>query len=163
MSLAARHLEANGIPTVLFGCARDIVEHCAVPRFVFSDFPLGNPTGKPYDLDMQRAVLSLGLDLLVSASAPGTTVVTPYEWSADHSWKDKVFSKAQPFLDPEATRTWLERKETVSCPEGDGNDLETGCRPPSWRAQIGPAFFQPFSTGVFGRCGRRRSCRASRT
>ena len=33
------------------------------------------------------------------------------EWSADHSRKDKVFSKAQPFLDPEATRTWLERKE----------------------------------------------------
>ena len=67
MSLVARHLEANGIPTVLFGCARDIVEHCAVPRFVFSDFPLGNPTGKPYDLDMQRAVLSLGL---VSFLAP---------------------------------------------------------------------------------------------
>jgi hypothetical protein len=111
VSLAARHLEANGIPTVLFGCARDIVEHCGVPRFVWSDFPLGNPTGKPYDLDMQREVLSLGLDLLVDAMAPGTTRVTPHEWSADHSWKDKVFSKAQPFLDPEATRKWLERKE----------------------------------------------------
>lgn len=120
MSLAARYLEENGIPTVVFGCARDIVEHCGVPRFVFSDFPLGNPTGKPYDLDMQRAVLSLGLDLLVSASAPGTTVVTPYEWSADHSWKDKVFSKAQPFLDPEATRTWLERKETYRALKGTG-------------------------------------------
>ena len=111
MGLAARHLEEHGIPTVVFGCARDIVEHCGVPRFVFSDFPLGNPTGRPYDIDMQRGVLSLGLDLLVSGMTPGTTVVTPYEWSADHSWKDKVFSKAQPFLDPEATRTWLERKE----------------------------------------------------
>jgi hypothetical protein len=69
---------------------------------------------------MQRAVLSLGLDLLVSASVPGTTVVTPYEWSADHSWKDKVFSKAQPFLDPEATRTWLERKETYRALKGTG-------------------------------------------
>jgi hypothetical protein len=48
-SLAARHLEASGIPTVLFGCARDIVECCGVPRFVFSDFPLGNPTGRPLD------------------------------------------------------------------------------------------------------------------
>lgn len=111
MSLAARYLEENGIPTVVFGCARDIVEHCGVPRFVFSDFPLGNPTGKPYDLDMQRHVLSLGLDLLVNAPAAGTTVVAPYEWSADHSWKDKVLTKAQPFLDPEATRKWLERKE----------------------------------------------------
>ena len=111
MSLAARHLEENGIPTVLFGCARDIVERCGVPRFVFSDFPLGNPTGKPYDLDMQREVLSLGLDLLVNATASGTTVDTPYEWSTDHAWKDKVFSKEQPFLEPEATREWLERKE----------------------------------------------------
>jgi hypothetical protein len=111
VGLAARYLEEHGIPTVLFGCARDIVEHCGVPRFVFSDFPLGNPTGKPYDIDMQREVLSLGLDLLVNATTPGTTVVTPYEWSADHSWKDKVFSSEQPFLDPEATRKWLERKD----------------------------------------------------
>ena len=111
MSLAARHLEESGIPTVVFGCARDIVEHCGVPRFVFSDFPLGNPTGKPYDLDMQRQVLSLGLDFLVEATAAATTVVAPYEWSADHAWKDKIFSKEQPFLDADATRKWLENKE----------------------------------------------------
>ena len=120
MSLAARYLEENGIPTVVFGCARDIVEHCGVPRFVFSDFPLGNPTGKPYDLDMQRAVLSLGLDLLVNATVPGTTVVTPYEWSEDDSWKDKVLTTAQPFLDPEATRKWLARKETYRALKSTG-------------------------------------------
>ena len=111
MGLAARHLEDNGIPTVVFGCARDIVERCGVPRFVWSDFPLGNPTGKPYDLEMQRAIVSLGLDLLVDATRPRTTVVAPYEWSADHSWKDKVFTGAQPFLDAEATRNWLARKD----------------------------------------------------
>ena len=120
MSLAARHLEEHGIPTVVFGCARDIVEHCGVPRFVFSDFPLGNPTGRPYDIDMQRGVLSLGLDLLVTGMTPGTTVVTPYEWSADHSWKDKVFSKEQPFLDPEATRKWLERKDAYRALKSTG-------------------------------------------
>jgi D-proline reductase (dithiol) PrdB len=120
VSLAARHLEEHGIPTVVFGCARDIVEHCGVPRFVFSDFPLGNPTGRPYDIDMQRGVLSLGLDLLVSGMTPGTTVVTPYEWSADHSWKDKVFSKEQPFLDPEATRKWLERKDAYRALKSTG-------------------------------------------
>ena len=120
MSLAARHLEEHGIPTVIFGCARDIVEHCGVPRFVFSDFPLGNPTGRPYDIDMQREVLSLGLDLLVHATAPGTTAVAPYEWSADHSWKDKVFSEAQPSLDPEATRKWLERKDAYRALKSTG-------------------------------------------
>jgi D-proline reductase (dithiol) PrdB len=112
VSLAARHLEANGIPTVVFGCARDIVEHCGVPRFVFSDFPLGNPTGRPFDPAMQKAVVGLGLDLLAAATRPGTTVVTPYVWSADGSWKDRVFTKAQPFLTEDATDKWLKRKQT---------------------------------------------------
>ncbi len=111
MSLVSRHLEANGIPTVVFGCARDIVEHCGVARFVFSDFPLGNPCGKPDEPAMQREIVSLGLDLLERATAPATTIVTPYEWSPDHSWKDRVFTKAQPFLDAAATERWLERKE----------------------------------------------------
>ncbi|MHC2334097.1 hypothetical protein ACVIW0_003386 [Bradyrhizobium sp. USDA 4454] len=39
VSLVARHLEANGIPTVVMGCAKDIVEHAAVPRFLFSRLP----------------------------------------------------------------------------------------------------------------------------
>ncbi len=111
VSLAARHLEANGIPTVVFGCARDIVERCGVPRFVFSDFPLGNPTGKPFDVATQSQVVGLGLDLLETATAPGTTVVNPREWSPDHTWKDKVFSEEQPFLSEDATEKWLKRKE----------------------------------------------------
>jgi hypothetical protein len=110
VSLAARHLEENGIPTVVFGCARDIVEQCGVPRFVFSDFPLGSPTGRPFDPAMQREVVGMGLDLLERAAAP-TTVVNPHEWSPDHSWKEKVFSSDQPFLSEEATQKWLERKQ----------------------------------------------------
>jgi D-proline reductase (dithiol) PrdB len=97
---------------VLFGCARDIVEWCGVPRLVFSDFPLGNPTGRPFDAASQRATLALGLDLLERAAAPGTTVVNPEEWSPDHSWKERVFTKAQPFLSEDATAKWLERKRT---------------------------------------------------
>jgi len=110
VALAARHLEAQGIPTVVFGCARDIVEHCGVPRFVFSDFPLGSPTGRPWDEAMQRDIVGRGLDLLETATAP-VTVTTPYEWSADHSWKVKCFTKERPFLSEEATVKWLDRKE----------------------------------------------------
>lgn len=88
MSLVARHLEANGIPTVILGCARDIVEHCGVPRFIFSDFPLGNPCGRPFDTTMQRAILEMALRLLETAFAPRTTVQTPYVWSEDPSWKE---------------------------------------------------------------------------
>ena len=45
-ALVARHLEANGVATVVMGCAKDIVEHAAVPRFLFNDFPLGNSAGR---------------------------------------------------------------------------------------------------------------------
>jgi hypothetical protein len=87
VSLAARHLEASGIPTVVVGSARDIVEQCAVPRFVFTDFPLGNPCGRPGDPIMQRAVVELALGLLERAFAPMSTVLAPYRWSDDESWR----------------------------------------------------------------------------
>ena len=87
MSLVARHLEQNGIPTVVVGAARDIVEECGVPRFLFSDFPLGNPCGRPGDAEMQRRIVGYALDLLESATLPRTTVQTPFVWSDDPSWK----------------------------------------------------------------------------
>ena len=88
MSLVARHLEANGIPTVVVGSARDIVEECGVARFLFSDFPLGNPCGRPYDGAMQQAIAGYALDVLESATLPRTTVQTPLAWSEDSAWKD---------------------------------------------------------------------------
>ena len=87
MSLTARHLEENGIPTVIVGAARDIVEHCGVPRFVFSDFPLGNSVGAPWQPEMQHRVLETALDLLESARHPRTTVQTPFRWPGDPDWR----------------------------------------------------------------------------
>jgi D-proline reductase (dithiol) PrdB len=87
VSLAARHLEAAGIPTLIMGCALDIVEHVGVPRFLFSDFPLGNAAGKPHDEESQTATLDLALQVLESALVPGTTVQSPQRWSDDPGWK----------------------------------------------------------------------------
>jgi len=87
VSLVARHLEANGIPTVVMGCAKDIVEFAAVPRFLFSDFPLGNSAGKPHDKDSQARTLELALRLLESAPGPQTTMQSPLRWRDDPSWK----------------------------------------------------------------------------
>jgi D-proline reductase (dithiol) PrdB len=87
ISLVARHLEANGISTVVTGCAKDIVEHAAVPRFLFSDFPLGNSAGKPHDPKSQAFTLELALRVLETAPGPQTTVQSPLRWSADASWK----------------------------------------------------------------------------
>ena len=64
VSLAARALEESGIATVVMGCAKDIVEHVGVPRFLFSDFPLGNAAGRPHDADSQALTLELALTLL---------------------------------------------------------------------------------------------------
>ncbi|MEJ0018244.1 MAG: hypothetical protein WDN25_17125 [Acetobacteraceae bacterium] len=86
-SLVARHLEANGIPTVVMGCAKDIVEHAAVPRFLFSDFPLGNSAGKPHDAAAQDQTLELALRVLEAAPGPRTTMQSPLRWSEDASWK----------------------------------------------------------------------------
>lgn len=87
ISLTARALEAAGIATVIMGCAKDIVEHVGVPRFVFSDFPLGNAAGKPHDAASQRATLELALHVLETATGPCTTVQSPQRWSDSGDWK----------------------------------------------------------------------------
>ena len=87
VSLAARHLEANGIPTVIMGCAKDIVEHCGVPRFLYSDFPLGNSAGRPFDVPSQAETLELALRVLETAPGPRTTMQSPLRWAADAAWK----------------------------------------------------------------------------
>ena len=87
VSLAARHLEAHGIPTVIMGCAKDIVEHCGVPRFLFSDFPLGNSAGRPFDVPSQAQTLELALRVLEDAPAARTTVQSPLRWTEDAAWK----------------------------------------------------------------------------
>jgi len=111
VSLVARHLEENGIPTVIIGAARDIVEHCGVPRFVFTDFPLGSPCGEPFDVAMQQRIVGVALDLLETADAPRTTVQMPLVWTKGEARKDTVFTVEQPFLSGEQIKNWEARKQ----------------------------------------------------
>ena len=87
LSLVARMLEQDGIATVVMGCAKDVVEHVGVPRFLFSDFPLGNAAGRPNDRASQDATLDLALRVLEAAPAPRTTVQSPLRWSPSADWK----------------------------------------------------------------------------
>src|SRR5262249_1963251 len=87
VSLAARMFEANGISTVIMGCAKDIVEHVGVPRFLFSDFPLGNAAGRPRDPESQALTLDLALRLLEHAPGPRTSMQSPLRWSDHAGWK----------------------------------------------------------------------------
>ncbi len=66
------------------------MEECGVPRFVFTDFPLGNPCGKPWDADMQHAIVGSALDLLERAWMARTTVQTPFRWE-DDAWRSAFF------------------------------------------------------------------------
>jgi hypothetical protein len=99
VSLVARHIEANGIPTVIMGCAKDIVEYCGVPRFLFSDFPLGNSAGRPFDVESQADTLELAFRVLEAAPAPRTTVQSSQRWRDDASWKLDFYDLAK--LTPE--------------------------------------------------------------
>jgi D-proline reductase (dithiol) PrdB len=110
VSLLARYLEANGVPTVIMGCAKDIVEHCGVPRLLFTDFPLGNPCGEPFKAEQQKTLLSMALDLLESARAPRTTVQTPFIWPHGDQWKETFMTKEHPFLDEKGMQLWLQAK-----------------------------------------------------
>ena len=103
MSLIARHLEASGIPTVIMGCGKDIVEHVGAPRFLFSDFPLGNAAGRPNDVESQAYTMELALKVLETAVGPRTTVQSPLRWSEDASWK-LDFSNIEQMSDEEIAR-----------------------------------------------------------
>lgn len=87
MSLVARQLEEHGIATVVVGSAKDIVEYCGVPRFVFTDYPLGNPCGRPDDEPGRRVIMDAALRQLRDATAPGVTVQTPLRWDDSDAWK----------------------------------------------------------------------------
>ncbi|HRD75803.1 MAG TPA: hypothetical protein PK264_07690 [Hyphomicrobiaceae bacterium] len=87
--MTARYLEANGIPTVIIGSARDIVEHCGVPRFVYSDFPLGNPCGHPWQPTMQDAIVRLALGQLETAAGARSFVRSPFDWKGGPEWRER--------------------------------------------------------------------------
>ena len=116
MSLVARHLEANGLPTVVIGSALDIVEYCGVPRFVFTDFPLGNPCGPPDRRDLQRAIVSRALDVLEHATVPRTTVRLPFEWH-DPAWRGR-YGRVDPAERARLLKAGEERRAQAAARKG---------------------------------------------
>ena len=88
VSLAARAAEAAGIASVIMGCALDIAGHVGVPRFYFSDFPLGNSCGRPDDVASQDQTLQGALDLLAKAEKSRTIWYSPLRWHGPENWKD---------------------------------------------------------------------------
>jgi hypothetical protein len=86
VSLAARHLEALGLPTLCLGSALDILEAGAPPRAAFVDYPLGHSTGKPFDRADQERVLRAALSAFETIGIAGTIVKLDASWG-DDDWR----------------------------------------------------------------------------
>ncbi|MGR8919718.1 MAG: hypothetical protein ACU85V_08865 [Gammaproteobacteria bacterium] len=91
MSLVARHLEANGIPTLCLGSAKDILEAGRPPRAVFVDYPLGHSAGKPLDPDDQMSVVGSAVAAFETITAPATLITLPHTWG-DDAWREEASS-----------------------------------------------------------------------
>ena len=87
VGLTALHLESIGVSTVVVGSARDIIEELGVPRFLFTDLPLGNPIGPPDPTDAQAMVVRDALELATTATRPQTTVRSTIVWPGDDGWR----------------------------------------------------------------------------
>ncbi|MBX3498705.1 MAG: hypothetical protein KF889_04615 [Alphaproteobacteria bacterium] len=86
MSLAARHLEALGMPTLCLGSALDILQAGAPPRAVFVDYPLGHSTGRPFDRANQERIVRAALTAFEKMNAPGGIVRLDASWN-DEAWR----------------------------------------------------------------------------
>ena len=87
MSLLARAIEEAGIPTVVLGMMRDIMEKVKPPRGIFVNFPVGHPLGRPLDSEFQINVIKDAMSALSEVKIGGEIIDLPYRWSDDFSWQ----------------------------------------------------------------------------
>ena len=94
MSLVANGIEATGVPTLLVGTVRDIMEQGHAPRSVFVDFPVGRTFGRPNDSDEHQQVLAAALHEVTGFTEPGQIRDLPFQWAdGDRSWEGMVRSE----------------------------------------------------------------------
>ena len=86
MSLIARHLEANGLPTMCVGSALDILEAGRPPRATFVDYPLGHTVGKPFDAADQLSIVRDALKGFTTMTTPGEIARLPNAWPTQ-TWR----------------------------------------------------------------------------
>jgi D-proline reductase (dithiol) PrdB len=80
VGLIARALEEQGITTVCVVMNRDITENVRTPRSLFVHFPYGAPLGPAGDTVTHQAIIREALNLVVSATTPGTIIESDVDW-----------------------------------------------------------------------------------
>nr|MBA3470533.1 hypothetical protein [Herpetosiphonaceae bacterium] len=58
----------------------EIAEQIGIPRGLSVRWPFGHPLGEPGNIAQQHTMIRHALDLLASATAPGTLIELPYRW-----------------------------------------------------------------------------------
>jgi hypothetical protein len=71
VALAARAIEETGIPTMMLGVDREVLEGARPPRAAYHDGKLGSITGEPNWPQFQRRVLDEALRLIEPMGQPG--------------------------------------------------------------------------------------------
>jgi len=87
----ARTLEQAGLSTLLVSNMPFWAERVGTPRTLAVEFPFGHTLGAPGDADRQRRVIEQALEVLESATAPGSSVHSAETW---------------PFPQAEAMKDW---------------------------------------------------------
>lgn len=123
MCLIARHFEARGLPTLILGSARDILEAGRPPRAVFLDYPLGFEAGKPYDPDNQHDILRQAVAAFDDMQAPEIRDM-PFTWT--QGWemisRREAASAGKDFRSPrdETPRYQTEEDKKLARPDNFG-------------------------------------------
>ena len=92
MSLVANLVEASGIPTLLIGTVRDIVERVKPPRALCIDNPVGRTFGRPRASRKQESLLAEALGRAHAFKRKGQIADLPGNWTErpGASWREMV-------------------------------------------------------------------------
>ena len=81
MGLIQRAIEERGVPTVSVTVARDVTEAIKVSRALFLPWPMGHHFGVPHHRELQRRVVRTALEMLETATEPGTIQDLIIRWA----------------------------------------------------------------------------------
>ena len=59
---------------------RQVADAIRPPRVAYARFPFGQPLGEPGNADQQRVIVEDSLEMLTTATEPGTVEALPYRW-----------------------------------------------------------------------------------
>jgi D-proline reductase (dithiol) PrdB len=97
VGLVARAIEEAGIPTLTMSVAFDITRQIRPPRAAFVDYPMGNQTGRPGNVEEQRRIVRAAFAALGRMVEPPAVVDLGIALEADapdgRPWREWTYTK----------------------------------------------------------------------